>query len=86
MAVVDALLRARGTENARDERRAGDTRLGQSADSCDCAMAKKLMDAGADAAVPGWMQLTAIDRAKKRKDEEGKNVLNLLRSGRPIKR
>jgi len=85
MAVVDALLRAGANVNARDDRRAGDTPLGQSAGSCSYAMAKKLMDAGADPAVPGWMQLTAIDRAKKREDEEGRNVLRHLRSG-PRKR
>ncbi len=83
MAVVDALLRAGANVNARDERRAGDTPLGQSADSCSCAMAKKLMDAGADPAIPGWMQLTPIDRAKRREDEEGRKVLQLLRSRRP---
>jgi ankyrin repeat protein len=69
--VVDYLLR-RGTDiNARDERVIGDTPLGEAASTCSLAMARRLVAAGADPTVRGWMQLNAVDRAKRRKKEEG---------------
>ena len=68
--VVDYLLRHGADINARDERVIGDTPLGEAASTCSLAMAR-LVEAGADPTVRGWMQLNAVDRAKRRKKEEG---------------
>src|SRR5215469_12547250 len=80
--VVNALMRAGANVNARDERVIGDTPLGKYAGTCSYNMAKRLIDAGADPTIPGWMRLTAIDRAKERNDAEGERVLALLKSAK----
>lgn len=77
-AVVDALLLAGAHVNAHDERRIGETPLGDCAGSCSYEMAKRLVEAGADPTIPGWMMLTAIDRASERKRPDGKATLRLL--------
>ena len=41
-------------------------------------MAELLVNAGANPTIPGWMQLTALDRARDRKKDEGKRVYELL--------
>ena len=41
-------------------------------------MAAILVEAGADPTIPGWMQSTALDRARDRKKEEGRRVYDLL--------
>ena len=79
LAIVDILLRAGANVNASDEQSVGNTPLGEYAGSCSFAMAKRLIDAGADATIPGWMQLTALNRAERRKDSEGAKILTLLR-------
>jgi ankyrin repeat protein len=78
MAVVDCLLRSGADVNAHDERKIGNTPLGEHARLCSYEMAKRLIDAGADPTIPGWMMLTALDRAKDRKPDEGHRVLSLL--------
>lgn len=78
LAVVDALLRAGANVNAHDERVIGDTPLGEYAASCSYEMAKRLIDAGADPTIPGWMRLTALDQARERQRAEGRQVLRLL--------
>jgi ankyrin repeat protein len=80
MEVVDALLRAGAHVNARDEHRIGDTPLGEYAGSCSYEMVKRLVDAGADPTIPGWMMLTALDRARDRKRPDARQVLKLLES------
>lgn len=85
--VTDRLIRAGANVNAHDERVIGNTPLGYVADRCSFEIAKRLIDAGADPNIPGWMQLTAIDRAERRKDAEGEKVLRLLKSAarmRPV--
>lgn len=82
-AVVDLLLRAGADVNAHEERVIGDTPLGEAAASCSLRMARRLVEAGADPTIPGWMQRSALDRAKKRKRSEGiggegQAVYNLL--------
>jgi len=74
--IVDTLLRAGAHVNAHVD--PGDTPLGHSAASCSVEMAKKLIAAGADPTIHGWMILTAIDRARDRKKADGKAVLQLL--------
>ncbi|MFP4009912.1 MAG: hypothetical protein ACLFV6_18220, partial [Spirulinaceae cyanobacterium] len=61
-----------------DEATAGDTPLGHVAQECSLAMAKVLLDAGANPLIPGMMQLTPLDRAERRKRPDGRKVYELL--------
>ncbi|AFY89462.1 ankyrin repeat domain-containing protein [Chroococcidiopsis thermalis] len=78
IAVIKLLLEAGADVNAHDESKIGDTPLGEVAGNCDFEVAKLLIDAGANPTIPGWMQLTALHRAKTRKKPEGKAVYQLL--------
>ncbi len=75
---AEFLIRSGADVNAHDERVIGETPLGQVAGSCSLRMARLLVDAGADPTIPGWMQLTALDRAKDRKRGDGPQVYDLL--------
>jgi len=79
MDMVRLLLDAGADPNLKDESRIGDTPLSEAAPVCTLEMAKLLTDAGADPRIPGWMQLTALDRAKDRTDEEGQRVFAHLK-------
>jgi ankyrin repeat protein len=69
--------------NAHHEARIGNTPLAEIADRCSLRIARLLVDAGADPTIPGWMQLTALDRARSRRRGEGPKVYELLlRTGR----
>jgi ankyrin repeat protein len=70
-AVVDYLLRKGADINAHDEQKIGDTPLGEAAGTCSLQMARLLVESGADPTVQGWMQLNALDRAKRRRHSEG---------------
>lgn len=76
--LVEFLLNAGANVNAQDESRAGDTPLGTIAATCSLRMAKRLIAAGADPRRPGGMQLSALDRARKRKRGEGPAVYAFL--------
>ena len=80
LAIVDALLRAGADVNAQDGRGIGDTPLAESAGSCSFEMAKRLIEAGTDPTLPGWMRLTAIHRAQDHKGPDGQQVLRLLKA------
>ena len=75
---VKLLIEAGADVNAHDEGKIGDTALGQIAGEVSFEMVKLLIDAGANPKIKGWMQLNALDRAKQRKEEEGKNIFCLL--------
>ena len=76
---VAQYLLAQGADvNAHDLDTIGETPLGAVAQSCSVDMARLLLDAGADPTIEGWMRLTAIDRARERKKEEGQEVYELL--------
>ena len=77
--VVAFLLHAGADVNAHDERRIGDTPLGEAAATCSLEMAALLVEAGADPTIPGWMQLTALDKSCRRKRGDGPAVCELLR-------
>ena len=76
--VVKRLIEAGANVNAHDERRIGNTPLGEHAGECSYEMAKVLIDAGADPTIRGWMQMNVIDRARERKDANARKVLRLL--------
>jgi ankyrin repeat protein len=72
------LIRSGADVNAHDERVIGDTPLGAIAGNCSLQMARLLVETGADPTIPGWMQLTALDKAKDRKRDDGPQVYELL--------
>ena len=75
-----ALLEAGADVNANEEARIGNTPLRDVADKCSLPVARLLVDSGADPRIPGWMQLTALHKAGKRKDTEGQRVYALLKN------
>ena len=72
--MVEFLLTSGADPNCHDEARIGETPLGEVAAKCSLRMAETLVTAGADPTIPGWVGLTALDRAAKRKKPEGKEV------------
>lgn len=76
--VMKLLIDSGASVNAHDERVIGNTPLGEVAGSCSYEVAKLLIDSGADPTVPGWMQLTALHKARDRKRPEGLRVRQLL--------
>jgi ankyrin repeat protein len=82
-AVAQYLIAAGADVNAHDEEHIGETPLGAVAASCSYEMAKLLVDAGANPTIAGWMNLTALYRAKERKKEEGQKGLRSFDRRRP---
>ena len=76
--IVKFLLSVGADVNAHDEVRSGETPLGEIAASCSYEIAELLVNAGANPTIPGWMKITALDRARERKKEEGRRVYELL--------
>ncbi len=76
--VIKYLLSVGADVNAHDEERIGETPLGEVSATCSYEMAQLLVNAGPNPVIPGWMRLTALDRAKNRKREEGRRVYELL--------
>ena len=76
--VMRLLLSSGADVNAHDERVIGNTVLRDVASNCSFDVAKILIDAGADPTIPGWMLLTALDKAQERKKPEGLQVRQLL--------
>ena len=78
--IMRVLMEAGADVNAHDEARIGNTPLRAVAGDCSLAVATLLVEYGADPRIPGWMQLTAVHQAEKRKDHEGQRVYALLKS------
>jgi ankyrin repeat protein len=78
LAVVRYLIAAGADVNAHEEERIGDTVLKHVAERCSLELARILLAAGADPTIPGWMQLTALDKSVNRKRLEGQHVHRLL--------
>jgi ankyrin repeat protein len=76
--VVAFLIESGADLNAHDERVIGNTPLGEVAGRCSLAMARLLLDAGADPTIRGWMQLSALDRARNRRRGDGPRVYELM--------
>lgn len=81
---VKLLLKLGASVNAHDKMACGNTVLREVVESGSVELIKLLMDAGADPFVPGWMQLTAMDKARERleirSDLESRMILNLLQA------
>jgi ankyrin repeat protein len=78
--IVRALIDAGSDVNARDEARIGNTALHFAVEKERAEMVELLLRAGADPSAPGWMRLTPLDKAERRKSPEGQRVLAMLRS------
>lgn len=76
--VIRYLLSAGADINAHHSASAGETPLGAVAQTCSVEIARVLMAAGANPLIPGWMQISALHRASKRKKPEGRRVYELL--------
>lgn len=76
--VAEYLISVGADVNAHLADKAGETPLGEVAENCSYEMADFLIKHGANPTIPGWMQLTALDRAKNRKKDEGRRVYELL--------
>jgi ankyrin repeat protein len=76
---VARYLVERGADvNAHHEPTIGNTPLCEVAERCSLRMAQFLIAAGADPTIPGWMQLTALEKAKRRQRGDGPQVYELL--------
>jgi ankyrin repeat protein len=78
--IVAFLLDSGADVDAHDESVIGNTPLAEVAATCTLQMARLLIEAGADPTVPGWMQLTALDRARNRKRGDGPAVYALFQT------
>ena len=78
IAVAKYLLSVGADVNAHDEEKVGETPLGEVAQNCSFEMAELLVGAGADPTIRGWMQMTPLDRARKRNKEKVGRVYELL--------
>lgn len=78
--IAALLLDAGADVNAHDEAHAGNTPLAEVAGRCSSEIAEVLIVNGADPTIPGWMQLSALDRASGRKRPEGRRVFEMLQT------
>jgi len=78
LGVMRLLLENGAHVDAHDEAMIGNTPLAQVAGDCSLEVARILVEAGADPTIPGWMQLSALDRSVTRKRGEGPSVHALL--------
>jgi ankyrin repeat protein len=76
--IVRFLIESGADINAQEEATLGNTPVAGIADKCSPALAKLLIDAGADPTIRGWQRLNALDRARDRTDGEGLEVYKLL--------
>lgn len=78
--ITTLLLDAGADVNAHDEAHAGNTPLAEVAGHCGPEIAEILVSGGADPTIPGWMQLSALDRAARRKRPDGRCVFEILQA------
>jgi ankyrin repeat protein len=72
------LIEAGADVNAHHEARIGNTALRIAAEKGWVEMTELLLNVGADPLIPGWMGLTALDKARQRKRPEGQRVTAML--------
>jgi ankyrin repeat protein len=79
---VRLLVEAGADPNAVNRSRIGNTPLREVVETATYDIIRCLIDAGADPVIPGWMQLTALDKAHERfedkSDAESQRILELL--------
>ena len=77
------LINSGANVNAVNVREIGNTALREVVGDGNIEVIETLLRAGADPHIPGWMQMTAVDKAKSQwenvKSERGQKVLELLR-------
>jgi|CXWL01.1.fsa_nt_gi ankyrin repeat protein len=78
LAIVALLLAHGARVDARHESSLGNTPLRDIAATCSLALARVLVEAGANPTLPGWMQTTALDHSRKRLRGDGPAVHDLL--------
>ena len=76
--VAQYILSVGADVNAHQEEKIGETPLGEVAANCSYEMAELLIKAGANPTITGWMGITALHSASKRKKKEGVRVYELL--------
>lgn len=76
--VVDVLLRHGALVNANDDATIGETALALAVQGEHVGLVRLLLESGADPDIPGWMGLTARDRACRRADAVGQEIRNVL--------
>jgi ankyrin repeat protein len=76
--LIDLLLEAGADPNAHNEKNIGNTPLRNVASKCSLKLAQRMIEAGADPTIAGWMQISALDIAKKRKRGNGPLVYKLF--------
>jgi ankyrin repeat protein len=77
--VAKVLLSAGADINANNESQIGDTAIRRAAEEGTPEMVRFLLERGADPTIPGWMQLTAVDKAVLRQGLEGTRIVQILR-------
>jgi len=77
--VASYLLEHGADVNAHHEPSIGETPLGQVAGNCSWEMASLLVKAGADPTIRGWMWLTALHSAERRKRADGPRIYQLFK-------
>ena len=80
--IADFLIKNGANVNSQNIDKIGETPLSNVADKCSLKMAKFLVKHGALVETKGWMGLSAIDRAQKRKKNEGVQVYEYLLSAK----
>ena len=84
IAAMKLLLEAGAQVNAVNVSRIGNTALREVVGDGNIEVIELLLKSGADPNIPGWMQMTAIDKAKSQwsngKSERGNKILSLLNS------
>ena len=69
--------------NINDEKMIGETALCVAVQGNYPEMVELLLQRGGNPDITGWMQLTARDRAKRRKDDEGQHIAKLIEHYHP---
>ena len=76
--VVDILLQKGANPNANQKSRSGNPALREALKGSYVEIVALLLEAGGDPTIPGWMQLTAVDKASGLRSIEGEKIRAML--------